>query len=274
MRGAWAVPLEIGLTLVVLGCAGRLPESSSPAPVRVMAAIASFDTALSVRATLPVQTVCVADTTRRNDTIAPASGSIAGKQATVRWPDRRNNPIRVWIQPTPTLPGWSATDRTLVETAFQAWDSASLPLRFVFITNGAGADVVVRWIDKFPAQHEGWTTMWWDRKGWIQNGDMVLALRSPTGRPLTSIELQAIATHEAGHVLGLAHATDTTAVMSATVYAENLTRSDIAAAQHLYAEPPGKRTVLAQAGGRSAAKIGRVTSVPSASSQDSRWPDF
>ncbi|HXC24784.1 MAG TPA: matrixin family metalloprotease [Gemmatimonadaceae bacterium] len=222
-----------------------------------------LDTAPPVRATLPLQTACLADTTRHNDTIAPVAGSIAGKQATVRWPDRRNNPIRVWIQAAPQLPGWSIADRTLVETAFHAWDSAGLPLRFVFIPNGAGADVVVRWIDKFPVHHEGWTTMWWDRNGWIQNGDMVLALRSPAGHRLTPVELQAIATHEAGHVLGLAHTEDTTAVMSATVYAENLTRGDMAAAQRLYAEPPGRRAILAQAGGRSAAKIGHVTPCPS-----------
>ena len=253
----WGVGCGIGLAGLGLGCAGQVRP---PLPV-VALAPTWVDTTARVNA-LPqspdgAQSICPTDPVLSSGPQVRASGSIAGKTATVHWPDRRdNNPIRVWIQSAPNLAEWNADDRMLVAKAFHAWDKADLPVRFFFINSNAGADIVVRWIDKFSNQHEGWTTMWWDRQGWIQNGDMVLALHTPTGRTLTPTELKALATHEAGHALGLAHSPDRTAVMAPTIYAADVTSVDVMAAQRLYAQIPGRNAMLAQAGGQSAAKLG------------------
>lgn len=168
---------------------------------------------------------------------APHS-SIAGESTAVRWASHISRPLRVWIEDASSRAGWDAGDPQRVRVAFEAWEGTGVPLRFTFVDLESDADVVVRWVDRFPGSYDGWTTVRWDKHGWITGGEVRLALHRSNGDPLTPAARQAIATHEVGHVLGLAHATDPDAVMAATVNVTSVTVVDAAAISRLYTTRP------------------------------------
>jgi hypothetical protein len=157
-----------------------------------------------------------------------------------RWPDRRTDPVRVWIQPVTRVRHWSPAFVRFVREAFVAWEASGVPLAFTFVLDSASADVRVTWVDRFAEPISGKTLWTHDAHWWILDGAIMLAVHHRGGDPLDSAAVRAIALHEVGHLVGLDHTADSTSIMAPRVRVKHISAADRATAQLLYALPPGR----------------------------------
>jgi hypothetical protein len=159
--------------------------------------------------------------------------------ALARWPDRRTDALRVWVQPTSRIAGFNPSFVPLVREAFSTWLETGIPLSFTFVLDSASADVHVTWIDHFQEAISGKTLWAHDGNWWIVDAQIVLALHHRSGESLDPSAVRAIALHEVGHLIGLDHTSDTTSIMTPKVRVKELSAADRATAQLLYLLPPG-----------------------------------
>lgn len=167
------------------------------------------------------------------DLLAARDSSLA------RWSDRRADPIRVWIDERPALSGFDPGFPSEVRRAFTAWGAAGVPLAFAFIPDSGGSEVRVTFVDRFSAAMSGRTLWERDPNWWIVGGTIELSMRSGTGQLLTAPQFHAVALHEVGHLLGLDHTSDTTAIMAPSIRTMTLSPRDVATMRLVYAVPPG-----------------------------------
>jgi hypothetical protein len=156
-----------------------------------------------------------------------------------RWIDRRDKPVTVWIDERSPLAGPDQALVSNVRRAFADWGQAGAPLVFTYVGDSAGAEVKVTFVDHFERRMSGLTLWTRDPNGWILGGNIELSLRSGSGRLLDNDQLYAIALHEVGHMLGLDHASDSTAIMAPRVSSLSLTPADVATMRLVYQVPPG-----------------------------------
>lgn len=164
---------------------------------------------------------------------------LARDSALARWPDRRGQPLRVWVQPAPGLKAFNPDFVRIVEEAFVDWTASGIPLLFTFARDSANADIRVTWVDRFNEPISGKTLWAHDERWWIVDADIQLALHHRSGDALDASAMRAIARHEVGHLIGLDHTRDSTAIMTPRVRVRELSSSDRATAQLLYLLPPG-----------------------------------
>lgn len=155
-----------------------------------------------------------------------------------RWPDRRHERMRVWVQES-ALPGWDPAYPALVREALLEWTDAGVPVALSFTPDSARAEVRVTWVDRYESRMTGRTQWAHDANGWIVAGGIELALHQPDGTRLDAAAVRAIARHEAGHLFGLDHPGDETSVMAARVRVTELSEADRATVRLVYALPPG-----------------------------------
>lgn len=156
-----------------------------------------------------------------------------------RWPERRVNPLRVWVGTGRGLRNWDSTHVRRVRDAFQEWSSAGIPVRFTFVLDSADADIHVTWTEQFTDAISGKTLWARDRHWWIVNGTITIALHHNRGEVLDGSAIKAIALHEVGHLLGLDHTMDTTNIMTPKVRVRALSEADRATLRLPYSLPPG-----------------------------------
>jgi len=156
-----------------------------------------------------------------------------------RWPDRVANPVRVWVQNAPNLTGWRREFPGLVRGALEEWTATGIPVRFVYVDDPARAEVRIRFVERLGEESCGETTWTSDAQGWMRRADITLAMRSSDGALQEGRDVRAMALHEAGHLLGLGHTSDTGAIMAPWVAVDDLTELDRATVRALYALPPG-----------------------------------
>ena len=157
-----------------------------------------------------------------------------------RWPDRRVQPLRVWVQPIGRIEDWSPSSIDIVRNAFMDWADTGIPINFTFVLDSASADVRVSWVDRFTEPISGKTLWSHDDRWWILEASIILAVHHRTGETLDSAATRAIALHEIGHLIGLDHTADSTSIMTPRVRVKNLSAADVATAQLLYTLPPGR----------------------------------
>jgi hypothetical protein len=85
----------------------------------------------------------------------------------------------------------------------------------------------------------GQTDLTWDQEGHIVSGVVTIATVDPKGNPLAPGDVQVVALHEIGHVLGLDHSSDSSDIMFASTRARDLSPRDIRTARLLYQLAPG-----------------------------------
>lgn len=163
---------------------------------------------------------------------------LARDSVNYRWPERRRDPMRIWVQPS-TLPGYQAEYPDLVRRAFSTWSDAGIPIFVTFVLDSARAEIHVTWIDRFTQPITGRTKWIVDRHGWIVGGSIELALQRADGRDLVARDIEAISLHEVGHLIGLDHSSDAGDVMAPRVRVAQLSEADRRTARLIYALPPG-----------------------------------
>jgi hypothetical protein len=157
-----------------------------------------------------------------------------------RWPDRMNQPLRIYLPRGNDVPSWDGDLNEAVRAAFTRWERvAGVPMRFEFTHDSSLAEVQVRWIPRFAGHRTGQADIVWNRAGWIVRGTLTLATQAPSGRSLSEDAVHTVALHEIGHLLGLGHSDHASDVMHATTEIRDLTMRDRDSAGLLYSLHPG-----------------------------------
>jgi len=81
-------------------------------------------------------------TTYIEEILAERDSSVA------RWPDRRNAPLTVWVQPLTNVPDFNKLYVEQVRQAFEEWERLELPVHFAFVNDSADAEVHVAWVER------------------------------------------------------------------------------------------------------------------------------
>jgi predicted Zn-dependent protease len=159
-----------------------------------------------------------------------------------RWPERLSDAVRVYIEPSSSVPGWDASFPAMAQEVFEEWSLAGFPLRFAFVLDSSSADLSIRWRDRFPdedGQRIGVTERVQTSDFQIARAAISIALRDSVGRVLPPGVVGGIVRHEVGHALGLNHASDATSVMYREAATMTISASDRATLRLLYLVPGG-----------------------------------
>ena len=170
--------------------------------------------------------------------------ALVGRDSVMRrWPVRVGDPIRVWLEPARKGVAGGVSDRERmahVRGAFRRWEKVGVPVRFAFTRDTAEAEVRVRWVDSLPGPRAGFIRWMSDEQGWLTGADVALARRNSARVAYPLDVIDAVVTHEVGHLLGLEHSPDPADVMAAQVQARTLTERDRATARVLYSQSAGR----------------------------------
>jgi hypothetical protein len=154
-----------------------------------------------------------------------------------RWPDQQGM-VFVMAIPPDSVP----TDtplRGVIVRAAAAWEATGLGLRFTLTSDTTGANLVAYSTRFLGEDRAGQTDLQWTRDGAIHSAVITLARRDAGGRVLADPMLQAVAVHEIGHALGLAHSPSSGDVMYAVTSTAVPSPRDVATLSWLYQLPLG-----------------------------------
>ena len=241
---------RVRLAVVAFAALGALAACGRPAPEATVAATLAGERYAHALLNAPTRKPCratVCSTVRRSTLLAAGDTtyveSLVGRDSVLRrWPVRVGQPIRVWVEsPRRTVAGVPDRERVKrVRRAFDRWQQVGIPVRFAFVRDSAKAEVHVRWVDTLPGPRAGFIRWTSNEQGWLTGAEVALARRNSEHQAYPLGVLEAVVTHEVGHLLGLEHSPDSTDVMAAQVQAREPTTRDRATARVLYSQPAGR----------------------------------
>ena len=159
----------------------------------------------------------------------------------VRWPDRREQGLRIWVQSVSSVRDWDMRYAQMARDAFADW-SPGLPARLDFVLDSASSDIQIIWVDRFAPElgrRVGNTTRSNDGKGWLVAASITVAVHDSAGNTIQPLDLAGIVRHEAGHALGLGHSNDPATKMFPVELTNTISAADRATLRQLYQLSPG-----------------------------------
>jgi len=162
----------------------------------------------------------------------------------LRWPVETSQ-IRIWVpEPEDLPPGLARDFQNAAARGIRAWNGHPIPLSVRTRKTGESPDATVQWVSSMEGDRLGRAEIEWARSGEIVRvrvlGFTVNTHQPGTeGRALTPQEVELVAAHEMGHVLGLPHSDDARDVMFPQNTATRLTARDFRTLAALYSLPNG-----------------------------------
>lgn len=192
--------------------------------------------AIWILAGLAVNPVFSAETTPQTASGSYLNYALIDGSLVQRWHDDTRE-IRVYFHPGQAIAGWSAEKERLVKAAFSQWESAlDHRFQFVFTPHPQQADIEVTWHPAPKGLQIGHQNISW-RNNLLTQAEIEISLFNPEKKPLSNLEIQYVAMHEIGHVLGIrGHSPNPSDIMYPTLQPKSATLSsgDIATMKALY----------------------------------------
>jgi hypothetical protein len=166
---------------------------------------------------------------------AVSSSVVTAGERAYRW--RRQGLLRLYVQPSSDLPGWSTRHLALVDEAVRAWTRCK-GVDIARVSWPHEADIRLYWTDRLPATNPGVTMLYQTAAGRLDRADVFIAVEPApwhTGTP--DRVLYATIAHELGHALGLPHDPSAAALMHASPLVTRVTASDEARLESILAAP-------------------------------------
>ena len=202
-----------------------------------------------------LRAACASDTSVAPSVAADLRAALEAHGGVVRW-DAPRSPVRVWVQRRPDFAAdvsiSAAQWRLAASAATDAWREVVPGLSLALEKDSARADVIVTWMrelsdtltsGELAFRTAGRTTLLPAEDGRAKLGHVRLAVFAPGGARYSVEDVRAVARHEFGHVLGLAHHSAPSSVMAPLVRVETLSGDDRATLRALYRLPIGTRCV-------------------------------